>query len=120
MAGRHRQGRGTACETPTCSFATAEEAAWSLKGQVAAAERSPQGKKRKERKKSKAEAFVARKVEESGLSEEELARRQQVRLRLRVRHRVRLRRRVRVGEMVSLPLPLTLTFCRGCSQRRGS
>ena len=72
------------------------------------------------RKKSKAEAFVAMKVEESGLSEEELARRQQVRLRLRVRHRVRLRRRVRVRERVSLPLPINLTFCRGCSQRRGS
>ena len=80
MASRHGKGRGTACETPTCNFATTKEAAWSLKGQVAAAERSPRGKKRKERKKSKAEAFVAMKVEESGLSEEELARRQQVRL----------------------------------------
>ena len=120
MASRHGKGSGTACETPTCNFATTKEAAWSLKGQVAAAERSPRGKKRKERKKSKAEAFVAMKVEESGLSEEELARRQQVRLRLRVRHRVRLRRRVRVRERVSLSLPLTLTFCRGCSQRRGS
>jgi hypothetical protein len=103
MAGRHVPGRGTACETPTCSFAT--EAAWSLKGKVAAAERSPQGKKRKERKKSKAAAFVAMKVEESGLSEEELARRQQVRLRDRLRLRVRLLRRARMRVRAGLPYP---------------
>ena len=72
---------------------------------MAAAERSPQGKKRKLRKKSKAAAFVAMKVEESGLSEEELARRQQVRLRDRLRLRVRLRRRARMRVRVGLPYP---------------